>query len=72
MNKLWRGTPSGLKKPSFLEPDVLLYRVEEGGSTLGANVSFRLWDNPPQAIEIDKITDTFSCAKRCPVLGRQD
>jgi len=42
MNKLWRGTPGGLKKPSFLEPDVLLYRVEEGGSTLGANVSFRL------------------------------
>ena len=72
MNKLGRGIPGGLKKPSFLEPHVLLYRVEEGGPTLGAIVSFRLWDNLPQAVEIDEITDTFSCGKRCPVLGRQD
>jgi hypothetical protein len=51
---------------------LLLYRKEAGGQTLGATLSFRLWDNPPQDVEIETITDAFYHATGCPVLGRQD
>jgi hypothetical protein len=61
-----------LKKPSFLEPHLLLYRGEAGGRALGVTLSLRVHENPPQAVEIDKITDTSWGTGGCPVLGRQD
>ena len=72
MNELSYSGLGQLKKTSFLEPHLLLCRLEAGGQNLGATLSFRLGDDPPQTVEIKKITDTFSDAGGCPVLGRQD
>jgi hypothetical protein len=58
MNELGCGVPGQLKKTSFLEPHLLLYEAEAGGWALGATLSFRLLKNPPQTVEIEKITDT--------------
>jgi hypothetical protein len=72
MNELAWDIPGDSKKTSFLEPHLLLYSVEAGGRTLDVTLSSRLVDNPPQAVEIEKITAVFCRARGCPVLGRQD
>ena len=72
MNELGCGIPGQLKKTWFLEPHLLLYRLEAGGQDLGATLSFRLPKNPPQTVEIEKITDISYGAGGCPVLDRQD
>ncbi len=72
MNELGCDIPGRLKKTSFLASRLLLYGVEAGGQVLGATFSFRQRDDPPQAVEIEKITDTSYGAGGCPVLGRQD
>lgn len=58
MNELGCGIPGQQKKTSFLASRLLLYGVEAGGRVLGATFSFRLRKNPPQAVEIEKITDS--------------
>ncbi len=60
------------EKVSFLEPHLLLHRVEADGQDVRATVSFRPPYSPLQVVEIEKIRAAFCRASGCLAVGRQD